>query len=275
MKLFYIPESELKRIRESEKALCNYYLYSSLIAEVSDFNCLYMASRAGLEHVWRPFGSKNIVSWLFTNGMKNPNESIAGELCDLYFSSSGHDYLFLHSLLVLQGKLKFDSIHTRVPVKEEIFGSGISRAVDIISARRTQKQLGRVYVLLEDRDLFFERVWRSVQRVSNEKMSELTIIVDHAPYNLELNLRDICLKFRVFGLMAQECNGHNFQAIDEALASLRNNNNGKPQVLVTNMIRKKFGRVGYEKLVERFKVRIEYLTRFAGLGKLAFESVEI
>lgn len=271
---------ELKRIRECEKALCNYYLFANLMAEVSTFNSLYTAWRASLPvrqaslgHAWRPFGSKNIVSWLLTNGMKNPNESIDGEICDAYFSSNGHDALFLHSLLVSLGKLEFDSIHTLPDAKDYIFGSGISKAIEMIFARRVKRQLGRVYVLLEDVELLNGGILEPLQHASNEKMSELTVIVDHAVCND--NLGDICLKFRAFEWMAQECNGHDFKAIDMALASLRNNSNGKPQVLLANMIRGKFGNMEYEKIVEGFKIRLDCLMHLAGLGKISLESVEI
>ena len=82
---------------------------AGLLADVCRLNTLYMIMQAGSGHIGSSFSSTDLVTWLWTEELADPNSGAAN--ADTYFSSKGHDAPALYSLLIALGKLDFDLLH--------------------------------------------------------------------------------------------------------------------------------------------------------------------
>src|SRR3977135_4149209 len=82
---------------------------AELLADVCRINTLYMIMQAGAGHIGSSFSSTDLITWLWTEALNDPNSG--GEGSDVYFSSKGHDAPALYSLLIALGRLDFDLLH--------------------------------------------------------------------------------------------------------------------------------------------------------------------
>src|SRR4029450_4684963 len=79
---------------------------AALLADLSLLITLYMIMQAGSGHIGSSFSSTDIITWLWTEELVDPNSGRDG--ADTYFSSKGHDAPALYALLVALGKLDPD-----------------------------------------------------------------------------------------------------------------------------------------------------------------------
>src|SRR3989344_8912097 len=106
----YLHFVSLKEIQRIIKRVKNSFKKSAILADVFRISTLYMIMRAGSGHIGSSFSSMDIVTWLWTCEMINPNEPDK-KISDIYFSSKGHDVPALYSVLIGLGKLDFEMIH--------------------------------------------------------------------------------------------------------------------------------------------------------------------
>ena len=78
----------------------------ALLADLCRINTLYMIMQAGSGHIGSSFSSTDLITWLWTEELRDPNSGSRG--ADVYFSSKGHDAPALYSLLIALEKLDFD-----------------------------------------------------------------------------------------------------------------------------------------------------------------------
>ena len=79
---------------------------AELLADLCRINTLFMIMQAGSGHIGSSFSSTDIITWLWTEALHDPNGE--SEDADVYFSSKGHDVPALYSLLIAIEKLGFD-----------------------------------------------------------------------------------------------------------------------------------------------------------------------
>ncbi|MCG2686746.1 transketolase [Candidatus Parcubacteria bacterium] len=252
-KIFFVPNPEIKKINEN---INDIFLRSQILADIFRLNTLSMIAEAGSGHIGSSFSSIDIVTWLFTQEMKNPNEPDG----DIYFSSKGHDVPALYSLLIGLGKIDFELIHKLrklggLPGHPDIntpniitntgsLGMGISKAHGMAIARRKDNKSGRIYVLCGDGELQEGQIWESLQSVSNGKFNEITIIIDHNKIQSDTwvektsDLGDLENKFKAFGWEVARCDGHNFKQLQQVFSIFKNVKD-KPQVLIADTIKGK------------------------------------
>jgi transketolase len=211
---------------------------AALLADVCRLNCLYMIMQAGSGHIGSSFSSMDLITWLWTEELVNPNSGDAG--ADTYFSSKGHDAPALYSLLIALGKLDVSLLHRLrrlggLPGHPDIqtpfiatntgsLGMGISKAYGMVRARRQIGKAGRVVVMTGDGELQEGQIWESLQPVANERLGDIVAIVDHNKYQSDStvasvsDLGEIEGKFRAFGWEVRRADGHDFGAIRDAFA---------------------------------------------------------
>jgi transketolase len=71
---------------------------AELVADLCRINTLFMIMQAGSGHIGSSFSSTDIITWLWTEALHDPNGG--SEDADVYFSSKGHDAPALYSLLI-------------------------------------------------------------------------------------------------------------------------------------------------------------------------------
>lgn len=254
--LYLVPIQEIRRLRRTIK---NPVLRAKILADVFRLNTLYMITRAGSGHIGTSFSSLDIVTWLFLNVLKNPNE-IDKRYHDTYFSSKGHDVPGLYSVLTGLEKLDFQMIHklrrlggldghpdVKTPymiTNTGPLGMGISKARGMAYANRAKGQKGRFYVLCGDGELQEGQIWESLQPTVNNKFSEITVIVDHNKIQSDTWVKNVSdlggleAKFKSFGWAVARSNGHDIKNFAKTLKKLSKTKN-RPKVLIADTVKGK------------------------------------
>ncbi len=231
--LYYFPKSEFDRVRALKAPASDIV---ALFADMARFNALYMIARAGSGHIGSSFSCMELVAQLLL-------EEMDGNAGDVFFSSKGHDAPALYALMIALGRLPEESIHALrrlggLPGHPDIgtsgivtntgsLGMGISKAKGILAARRLRGERGRVFVMTGDGELQEGQIWESLISAANDRLAELTVIVDHNKFQSDYavertsSLGDLAAKFAAFGWHVERVDGHDLALIGEVLERLR------------------------------------------------------
>src|SRR5258708_37388973 len=104
--LSYVTLETIRRVRRD---VADPMARAQLVADICRINTLYMIMNAGSGHIGSSFSSTDLITWLWTEVLDDPNSGAAG--ADTYFSSKGHDAPALYALLIALEKLDADLIH--------------------------------------------------------------------------------------------------------------------------------------------------------------------
>src|SRR3989344_1666085 len=253
MHLSFVSNREINRIRNDIK---DRFELAKVLVDLFRLNTLSMIMAAGSGHVGTSFSCMDILVWLFTNVMKNPNESGG----DIFFSSKGHDVPALYSLLIGLGKLDEDYLHKfrrlgGLPGHPDVhipymitntgsLGMGVSKARGMAAANRLNSEERKIFVLTGDGELQEGQFWESLQPTANGKFGEITVIVDHNKIQSDTwientsNLGDLAAKFRPFGWHVARCDGHDFASLKQVFTEFEEIHN-QPKILIADTIKGK------------------------------------
>jgi transketolase len=253
--LVYVPLESSRRMRAQ---VADRFARAQILADICRLNALYMITLAGSGHIGSSFSSMDVITWLWTEELANPNGG--GPHADTYFSSKGHDTPGLYSLLIALEKLDFDLVHRLrrfggLPGHPDIhtpfiaantgsLGMGISKAYGMARAQRLTGSTGRIVVMTGDGELQEGQIWESLQPAANERLSEITVIVDHnklqsdSAVSAVSDLGSLEDKFRAFGWDVARADGHDMHALADALARFQTVTD-RPHVLVADTIKGK------------------------------------
>jgi transketolase len=251
--LGYVPREPIDEVR---RTVADPIVRAQLVADLCRLNALYMIMRAGSGHIGSSFSSMDLVTWLWTEELTDPNSGAPG--ADTYFSSKGHDAPALYALLIALGKLDAELLHRLrrlggLPGHPDVgtpfiaantgsLGMGISKAYGLARARRRQGRADRIVVMTGDGELQEGQIWESLQPTANERLGEILVIVDHNKYQSDSTVAAVSDlgaledKLRAFGWELGRVDGHDFVAIRGALASLRQTGD-KPKVLIADTVK--------------------------------------
>ncbi len=250
-----IPLDEFQRIRSAD---LNRDLQLELLADMCRANTLASVKRAGSGHLGSSFSALDIVTLLYYAEMNTATVGVDDPNRDIYFSSKGHDvpgqYSVLFSLGILP-KEKFVRLrrlggtygHPDVgtPGMEANTGSlgmGISKGKGFAFAKRMKDWGGRVFVMTGDGELQEGQIYESLQSAVNQKLTNLTVIVDHNKLQSDQLVQEIGdlgnleTKFRSFGWHVARCGGHDFQQMSRILEEFRSVKD-KPKLLIADTIK--------------------------------------
>lgn len=253
-RLRYVPLKEIKRIREK---VADKFLRAKILADVFRINSLYMIRYTGSGHPGSTFSCMDIMTWLWTGEMTNPNEKGAKD-GDIFFSSKGHDVPALYALLIGFEKLPWSMMQKLrrlgglgghpdvgtpyIATNTGSLGMGISKARGMAKAKRLQGKSGRIYVLCGDGELQEGQIWESLQPTANGRYSEITVIVDHNKIQSDIYVKDTSdlgnleNKFKSFGWEVARANGHDFKELAKIFAHFKKVKD-KPQVLIADTLK--------------------------------------
>jgi transketolase len=253
--LSYVPLSVLRRVRESHVRAD---VKVAVLADLCRINTLYMIMRAGSGHIGSSFSSTDLITWLWTQELTDPNSNAPG--ADVYFSSKGHDAPALYSLLIALEKLDFHLVHKLrqidgLPGHPDVatpfiatntgsLGMGISKAYGMARANRFSGTAGRIFVMTGDGELQEGQIWESLQPVANERLGEIVVIVDHNKYQSDTlvsavsDLGPLEAKFRAFGWEVRRGNGHDPRVFRDVLAHFATITD-RPKVFIADTIKGK------------------------------------
>jgi transketolase len=254
--LSFVPLGEFRRVREA--ASLDSDTRVAMLGDLCRINTLYMIMRAGSGHIGSSFSSTDLITWLWTEELKDPNSGARG--ADVYFSSKGHDAPAFYSLLIALERLDFDLVHKLrqidgLPGHPDVstpyiatntgsLGMGISKAYGMARANRFTGAGGRIVVMTGDGELQEGQIWESLQPVANERLAEITVIVDHNKYQSDTlvsavsDLGPLEEKFRAFGWEVRRGDGHSPHVIRETFAHFATVTD-RPKVFIADTIKGK------------------------------------
>ena len=251
--LSYVSRDVFRAVREG---VSDPIARAELIADLCRINTLFMIMQAGSGHIGSSFSSTDIITWLWTEYLRDPNGT--SKDADVYFSSKGHDAPALYSLLIALEKLPFDLLPmlrqlNGLPGHPDVstpyiatntgsLGMGISKAYGMARANRYTGRNGRIVVMTGDGELQEGQIWESLQPVANERLSEITVIVDHNKLQSDTavaavsDLGALEDKFRVFGWEVRRGDGHDFRLLRDTLTSF-DAVTDRPKVFIADTIK--------------------------------------
>lgn len=255
--LSLIPRAEFQRIQQAPIVR---YKRLAILADMCRANTLTTIKRAGSGHIGSSFSSLDIVVFLYFAGMNSTLLGSSHPDRDIYFSSKGHDVPGLYAVLFALGILpqeKFinlrrlagtcghpDVLIEGIEANTGSLGMGISKAKGIAFAKQLKGHQGRLFVMTGDGELQEGQIYESLQTAVNQKMTNLTVIVDFNRVQSDKLVREISdlgnleAKFQAFGWHVARCNGHDFQQIEQTLTQFQTITN-QPKVLIAETIKGK------------------------------------
>ncbi|HEX6164362.1 MAG TPA: transketolase C-terminal domain-containing protein [Vicinamibacterales bacterium] len=253
--LSFVPRGVFREVRT---AITDPIARAEVLADLCRINTLFMIMQAGSGHIGSSFSSTDIITWLWTEYLNDPNGGSRD--ADVYFSSKGHDAPALYSLLIALEKLDFsllpklrqlnglpghpDVSTPYIATNTGSLGMGISKAYGMARANRYTGREGRIVVMTGDGELQEGQIWESLQPVANEKLSDIIVIVDHNKFQSDTavaavsDLGPIEEKFRIFGWEVRRGDGHDFNVLRDALAHFETVTD-KPKVFIADTIKGK------------------------------------
>jgi transketolase len=254
--LSYVPIAAIRRVLADNDG--DQIARAELLGDLCRLNTLYMIMQAGSGHIGSSFSSLDLISWLWTASLVDPNSGAPD--ADVYFSSKGHDAPALYSLLIALEKLDFDLLHRLrrfggLPGHPDVatpfiaantgsLGMGISKAYGMARAKRLTGRRGRIVVMTGDGELQEGQIWESLQPAANERLGEIVVVVDHnklqsdSAVSAVSDLGRIEDKFRAFGWEVQRADGHDLRAVRDVFETFARVAD-RPKVLIADTVKGK------------------------------------
>jgi transketolase len=123
-------------------------------------------------------------------------------------------------------------------------GHGLPMALGMALAARIQQRPSRFYALLSDGECNEGSIWEAALLAASQKVYTLTAIIDFNKWQATgrsqevMALDPLAAKWEAFGWHAQEIDGHDFEALEQALAAARAESK-RPSVIVAHTVKGK------------------------------------
>ncbi len=196
------------------------------------------SNSAGEGHIPSALSVLDILWTLYDRVLRHDPRDPGWPERDRFVLSKGHASLGLYAVLARKGYFPeealadFASFHSplgghpcrlKVPGAECSTGSlghGLPMAVGLALGLRIQGNDARVFALIGDGEANEGSVWESVLLMAHHGLTNLRVIVDfNHSTDRALGLGDLQAKFESFGLCSVTIDGHDHQAIREALTA--------------------------------------------------------
>lgn len=221
-----------------------------------------MLTESASGHPGGSLSAADIVTTLFFNELNIDPSNPKDENRDRFVLSKGHAVPVLYSALARRGFFAPEELLTLrktgsrlqghpnmndlpgIDMSTGSLGQGISAAVGMALAGKTDNKSYRVYALLGDGELEEGQVWEASMCAAHYKLDNLTIFVDFNGLQIDgeitkvMNPSPIDKKFEAFGWNVLIIDGHNYDEILDAIEKAKNHK-GQPTVIICNTIKGK------------------------------------
>ncbi|MFA6251599.1 MAG: transketolase [Candidatus Paceibacterota bacterium] len=218
-----------------------------------------MLLASGSGHTAGPLGMADIFTLLYFHALKHDSKNPLwvsrdrlvvsnGHICPVLYATMAHAGYFpkeeLQTLRKFGSRLQGHPHRQYLPFVETSsgpLGSGLSQAIGMAIADRIYGGEKTIYAILSDGEHDEGNTWEAIMLASKEKLHNLIVIVDRNKIQIEGNtervmpLGDLKDKYKEFGWNAQEVDGHDFWAINNAIYKA-NKNKGSPSVIIAHTI---------------------------------------
>jgi transketolase len=221
-----------------------------------------MLVEAGSGHTAGPLGMTDIFTYLYFEGLKHDPEKPDWKERDRLVLSNGHICPVLYATMAHAGYFKKSELMTLRKLGSRLqghphreflpdletssgpLGSGLSQTVGMALANRIDEGVTSskyFYCLLGDGELQEGQNWEAIFLAGKEKLHNVIAIVDRNNIQIDgytedvMPLNPLTDKWNSFNWHVQEIDGHNFEAIDTAIAAAKTFF-GKPSVIIAHTI---------------------------------------
>lgn len=219
-----------------------------------------MIHSLGVGHLGGSLSISDVLSVLYCGQLKYDPQNPKWEKRDWVVLSKGHAGPALYATLALRGFMPLSELdtlnrpHTNLPSHADrlrtpgvdmtcgSLGQGASTAAGVALGMKMNQMPNYVYLILGDGELDEGQVWEMALFASTKKLSHLIAFVDNNKLQLDGPTDDICAlgdieaKFREFGWYAQTVNGHDVEAIYQAIENAKAQEE-KPSMIVLDTIK--------------------------------------
>lgn len=223
-------------------------------------NILEMVTAAKSGHPGGSLSAADILVTLYFAVLKVDPATPADPDRDRFVLSKGHAAPVLYATLAERGYLPHSELTTLRRIDSRLqghpemkhipgvdmstgsLGQGLSAANGMALAGRLTGRGYRVYALLGDGELEEGQVWEAAMFAAHYKLDNVTAFVDNnglqidGPINEVMSPLPIADKWRAFGWQTIEIDGHDYEAIYQAIETAKTVK-GKPTVIVAHTIK--------------------------------------
>ncbi|WP_446897655.1 transketolase [Clostridium sp. LBM24168] len=217
-------------------------------------------SKLGTGHIGGSLSIADTLAVLYGKQLKHDPKNPKWRDRDWLVCSKGHAGPAIYSALALRGFMPMKELNTlnrpntnlpshcdrlRTPGIDMTTGSlgqGASTAAGVAIGFKMNKRDNNVFLILGDGEIQEGQVWEMAMFASQFKLDNLIGFVDSNKLQLDgpvgeiMNLGNIAAKFEQFGWYAQNIDGHDLNAIDNAIINAKLEE-GKPSMIVLNTIK--------------------------------------
>lgn len=222
-----------------------------------------VAYKGGTGHIASAYSMVEILYVLYFEGILNyKSDNPNWEYRDKLILSKGHGSLALYVMLERAGFFSKNDLDTfakpgsafgnepklgDIPGIEASTGSlghGLPFAVGVAMAHKLKRLPGKVYCIIGDGECQEGSIWEAVMAANRFKLDNLTVILDNNKLQAMDTVKKIMGierwegKFKEFGWLTKNVNGHSTEDIKEALLSLRDIQNS-PSILIADTVKGK------------------------------------
>ncbi len=221
-----------------------------------------MAYSGGTVHIGCAFSIVELLAVLYRNHLRYDSTDPDSPGRDYLVLSKGHgvmaQYACLHEIGWLadrdldqyfkDGSRLKGLADTHVPGVEVTAGSlghGLSVAAGLALAAKLNKTDQICYALVGDGEINEGAIWEAALFANHFKLDNLIVIVDENRFQAMgstdevMGLGDIAAKFSAFGFEAINIDGHDEEAIGDALQEITRHKNGQPKSIVARTVKGK------------------------------------
>lgn len=232
------------------------------ISKVIRKDIVEMLTASGSGHPGGSLSAADIVTTLFFNELNINPENPRWEDRDRFVLSKGHAAPVLYSALARRGYFDPKELLTLRKLGSDLqghpnmndvpgidmstgsLGQGISAAVGMALAGKTDNKNYRVYAILGDGELEEGQVWEAAMSAAHYKLDNMTIFIDFNGLQIDgditkvMNPSPIDKKFEAFGWNVLVIDGHNYDEILEAIEKAKNHK-GQPTAVICKTVKGK------------------------------------
>ena len=217
----------------------------------------------GSGHVGGSLSIVDLLSVLYTSHMKVDANNPKMPDRDQLVLSKGHAGPALYATLALKGFFPMEwldtlnKLGTRLPSHVNLnltpgvdmtagsLGQGLSCACGLALAQKAQGFDNHVYVIMGDGELQEGQNWEGAMFAGAKKLNNIIVFVDNNKMQIDgltkdiLPVEDIQAKFQAFGFVTERINGHDHQAIDDAINRAKQDATVAPHCIIMDTVKGK------------------------------------
>ncbi len=202
---------------------------------------LTMVHAAGCGHPGGPLGMADFMTVLFCEHLRLDPTCLHAPDRDRFILSNGHTCAGYYSLLAIKGIIpreelvrfrKFGSPLQGHPHRNPdlgidfstgSLGNGVSVATGMAIAARANGWDSQIYCTSSDGESEEGQIWEAATSAAHYGVGNLTVLVDFNDVQIDghmhdvMNVRDLAQKYEAFGWHAVRIDGHDLDAVDDAL----------------------------------------------------------